>query len=109
MYEGKTLDEIDIADCEVDSKNSEDESISKTISKFKISIIDHLEKMTNESSPESIQEIGENRKEDSKKDKIIRVRWTEEQKKVMKDFFKDHIKKKRPPKNAKLKFYLRKI
>nr|CAI5848195.1 unnamed protein product [Callosobruchus analis] len=96
-YKGKSIDEIYLdldenlleASTDNDSDNNDDR------------IIDELIEASNSENMCLAPDYSENRQTNlnlQKKPKRILVPWSDEQKRVTTDFFKDHIKKKRSPK-----------
>lgn len=98
-YKGKTLDEINIdmdEDLLTDTIKGNDLDLNIEPINANDKQIEYL------NTKETEAKVGS---EDVKKGKCpkkgrVLVKWTPEQKKVITDFFADHIKKKRPPKKA---------
>ncbi|CAH1106714.1 unnamed protein product [Psylliodes chrysocephalus] len=83
-FRGKSLDEIvvDMDSNLLDDNENNDEEIDSDI----------------DTQPSTSQQAGTKKLSGRKNKKTIRGRWTEEQKSITKDFFKDHIKRKKSPK-----------
>ncbi|CAG9817738.1 unnamed protein product [Phaedon cochleariae] len=119
LYKGKTLDEIDFSD-DVESDDSDSEETKEiftrknSISKSEITNSSKLMKIavpgTSESdfnndyedNPSSDEDEVENPKKKKKAGKTQRIRWTEEQKRIISTFFRDHIRNKIAPKKLEV-------
>lgn len=113
QFKGKTLEEIDLnleedlmqeGDEENDDNNNIDELDERLLQEREVEEID-IDKIKIRSR--NVQETGKENEDDvrassnqQKPKKRILVAWTNQQKQVVCDYFKNHIKKKQPPKKG---------